>query len=89
MYWGAVVSNGKQFDVAIWVNVNGVWTRLTRLVSIGASGQGTLQFTATGKLLQLYWNGALIVSVSNSRLTTGAVGMRLSQGAALADFSAS
>jgi hypothetical protein len=89
MYWGAVVSSGKQFVVAIWINVNGFWTRLTALTSIGSTGRGTLQFTVIGHLLRLYRNGTLVVSVNNARLTTGAVGICLSQGATLADFSAS
>jgi hypothetical protein len=58
------------------------------LASIVATGLRRLQFKATGNLLQLYWNGALIVSVTNSRLTTGGVGMRIGQRATLAYFSA-
>jgi hypothetical protein len=89
MYFAEIASSGVGYVASIWINVNGVWTRLTPLTSIGKVGQGTLQFTTVGSSLQLFWNGAPIVSVTNTRLATGSVGMRSGPGATLANFSAS
>jgi sugar lactone lactonase YvrE len=89
MYFAEIAASGSGYVASIWMNLNGVWTRLTPLTSIGTVGQGTLQFTTSGSSLQLFWNGTLIVSATNTRLTTGSVGVRVGQGAALANFSAS
>jgi hypothetical protein len=89
MYFAEISASGSGYVASIWMNLSGVWTRLTPLTSIGASGQGTLGFTTAGSSLQLFWNGTLIVSATNTRLTSGSVGVRIGQGAALANFSAS
>jgi hypothetical protein len=88
MYYGAIVSSGSGFVAQIWIYKGGVWT-LLKQKSIGASGQGTLTFKAIGSSLQLFWNNVLVVSATDTRLTTGTVGLRESQGAAAGNFSVS
>jgi hypothetical protein len=88
MYVASIASRGSGYVAQIYVNFNGVWTLLASK-SIGTVGQGTLRFTTIGTSMQLFWNGALIVSATDSRLTSGSVGLRVSQGAMMADFSAS
>jgi IPT/TIG domain len=87
MYFGMIVSSGSGYIAKIFVNINGVWTQLAA-TSIGAVGQGTLTFTTIGTSLQLFWNGALVVSTNDTRLTTGSVGMRAGQGVAFTNFAA-
>jgi len=89
MYFAGIVSTGTGYAAAIWVNQAGVWTQLTALVSIAGSGQGTLRFTTIGSSLQLFWNGALIVGATDSRLTAGTIGVRIGAGASMADFTVS
>jgi hypothetical protein len=93
MYLGVIASSGSGYLAQIYVNLGGVWTALASN-AIGASGQGTLLFTAIGSTLQLFWqptgtNGfTLAASAMNSSLTTGSVGMRAGSGGALANFTA-
>jgi hypothetical protein len=75
-------------------NVNGTWTQLTSASLSGVlnTGSGTLKFSATGTNLQLFWqptaaaSATLVASATDSALTSGSVGMRVSQGVATQDF---
>ena len=87
MYFGAIVSSGTTYYAQIYVNHNGVWTLLASN-SVGTTGQGTLLFTTIGSALQLSWNGVLVASANDSSLSTGSVGLRVSQNATLANFTA-
>jgi hypothetical protein len=88
MYFGMIASTGSGYVAKIYVNHNGVWTLLAPAKSVGTVGQGTLQFTTIGSSLQLFWNGVMIISTTDSSLKTGSVGARLGQGAALINFTA-
>jgi hypothetical protein len=65
MYYRAIYANanGSDYAAQIWLN-NGGWSQLTMvdLAGLGAnfginlnSGSGTLEFTASGTNLQLFW----------------------------------
>lgn len=88
MYMGAIVSSGSGFVAKLLVNVNGTWTQLAPAMSIGSTGKGTLLFKTIGTTLQLNWNGTLIVSATDSRLSAGSVGIRTGSGAGIANFTA-
>jgi hypothetical protein len=70
------------------VNVNGAWTLLgSRNVS---SGNGALSLAIAGSTMTVSFGGAALFTVLDSSLSAaGAVGLRLTAGARVDNFSAS
>ena len=94
MYFGAIVSNGSAYYAELYVNHGSTWTLLAPATSVGTVGQGTLLFTSAGTTLELFWQPKgssgfnLVALASNSTLTAGSVGIRATQGATFANFTA-
>ncbi len=87
-YLGQLVGNGNgTFTPSIWKKVNGVWTKLNTGANVNAAN-GTLEFESVGPSLKLILAGKLLAWADDTSLTTGSVGMRLSQNAAVANFTA-
>ena len=76
----------RSFFVAIWKNVNGVWTRLDRQTA--PAGAGTLRFEVIGSQLKLFLNGTQVSSATDTSLqSAGLTGVRLTQNMSLDNFS--
>jgi hypothetical protein len=87
MYMGALVDTGSDFEVQLWRNVGGTWTRLG--VHVVGSGSGHLSLVVSGTTLTLFFGGTQELNLSDSLLSgAGSVGMRASAGATLDNFSA-
>lgn len=95
MYFGEVRNNAiGSYLASIWRKRNGITTRLTAYVNIGKIGRGTLLFKVVGSTLRLYWKAKgqhsfhLVRAVQDKTLTSGSVGLRVSKGSSLTDFTA-
>jgi hypothetical protein len=101
MYYGAIYANSDAsfYTAQIWRNLGGVWSQLTlvNLKDLNAAlntGSGTLKFSASGTSLKLFWqptgaaSATLVATATDSALTSGSVGMRAGQGAAVSSFAA-
>jgi hypothetical protein len=96
-YLGEIVGSNGTFTAYIFRNQNGVFPQLgsasdgvyTQLgsASVG-SGTGTLLFQVVGTSLKLSLNSTVLVSVTDSALTTGTTGIFGGGGASLDNFSA-
>jgi hypothetical protein len=74
-YLGMIGQDSGRYTAYIYRNVGGNWT-LLKSGSI-SSGSGTLKFEVEGTSLRLSFNGTLILSATDSSITSaGAVGIR-------------
>jgi hypothetical protein len=89
MYFAALVRTGASTGQAvIWRNVGGAWTQLAG-ANISTTGTGTLRFESVGPTLKLFLDSTLVASVSDFSISAaGTVGLRVSQGAVMDNFSA-
>jgi len=79
---------GGQYQAAIFKNIGGVFTTIV-VGSTTTKNSGNLKFILNGTLLTLDLGSDVLASVNDSSITgPGSVGMRLSQGATMANFSA-
>src|ERR1051325_5921976 len=86
MYLGVLYLADGVTTAYIFRNLNGAWTMLgSKTVS---STSGSLRFAVIGSSWQLFFDGALVVSASDTALTTGSVGVRATSGATFQSFSA-
>ena len=82
-------------SAAIFMNLNGTWSQLTPFLSVGSVGTGTLHFEVEGSSLKLFWKAtgatsfSLVSFTNDTTLTTGTVGMRMTQGVGATRFNAS
>ena len=84
MYYGSIVpTSANSYTVAIFLDVNGVFTPLISQSYTGTTTGKTLEFDVVGSSLQLFLNGSLVADANNSTFATGSVGM-LTSGAAVA-----
>src|SRR5262249_6930187 len=88
-FFGA--ASGK-FQATIWKNIGGNYTLLTTGLTV-TSGTGTLEFEAVGPSLKMIFTpdggtGMLVAFADDLSLTSGSVGMRLSQNASVSLFQA-
>jgi subtilisin-like proprotein convertase family protein len=87
-YLGQLFGNGDgTFTPTIWKKVNGNWTRLNTGVNI-TNATGTVEFETVGASLKLILGGQILTWATDTDLTTGSVGMRISQNATVANYSA-
>ncbi len=87
-YLGGVTATATGYEAYLYRNVNGVFTPLFTQNYTG-SANGTLQLQVCDSSLQLFLNGNLIAYGNDSTLTGGSVGMRVTAGAVVSNFSAS
>jgi uncharacterized protein YkwD len=85
MYFGAIMATATGYQAMIWRNAGGAWTVLASQSFTGSS-TGTLRFDVVGSMLRLYLNGNLLVSATDSVLTSGGVGMRTFADATMDNF---
>jgi hypothetical protein len=88
MYVGMVVRLNGSLLAQIYRNVNGTWSLLGQN-AISAAGTIGLRFDAIGTTLNLYVNGVLEVTATDSALAAGSVGVRSSASVSIDDFNAS
>src|SRR5262249_52669092 len=69
---------GGSFQTAIFKNVGGVFTTIA-VGSTVTTGTGTMEFEVVGSSLKVIFNNTLVAFGFDTALTTGSVGMRLSQ----------
>jgi uncharacterized repeat protein (TIGR01451 family) len=86
-YLGQLYNNGSGVQATIWKHIGGTFTLLTTGLTVG-SGTGTLKFQTMGSTLQLFLDGNLLATITDTDLTSGSVGMRLGQNATLGSFNA-
>ncbi|MFO0965426.1 MAG: S8 family serine peptidase [Gemmataceae bacterium] len=86
MYFANWFNVGAHYYVALTRIMNGAVTQLGQTEV--ASGVGHLRFDLLGSSLKVYVNGGLALSVFDTALTTGSVGVRSDQGVPLDNFSA-
>jgi subtilisin-like proprotein convertase family protein len=86
-YLAHLFDTGSGFKAEIYKNIGGVFTQLA--LGSSTSGMGTLTFKVHGSNLELDLNGTVLVTAIDTSLTTGSVGMRLSQGTTMDNFMAS
>ena len=87
-YLGGLVNTGSGVTAYLYKNVNGVFTLLQSTTVSGGATSGTLEFVTSGTSLTLTYNGVLLLSVTDSSLSVGSVGMRSTAGATVTAFSA-
>jgi hypothetical protein len=85
MYWAGLVGINGNYQVVLFVNVNGTWTQLAGTAVSGNSG--TIQLKVQGSTLTLTF-GALTLTATDHQLTSGAVGLRGGTGTIYDDFTA-
>ena len=73
------------YTAQIWRRVNGVWKLL---VSQNVTSLGQLSFVTAGSSLQLYLNGSLAASATDTALTIGTVGLYGTKSSQFSNFSA-
>jgi hypothetical protein len=79
---------GGQYQAAIFKNIGGVFTTIV-VGSTTTKNSGNLKFIVNGSSLTLELDAATLATAVDTSITgPGSVGMRLSQGATLANFSA-
>jgi hypothetical protein len=90
MYLGAAVNVGhNSFLLVILSNVNGTWTVLRSVTQSASANSGFLKFVVLDNNLQLFFNGNLALSFTDSSISgAGTVGIRASVGAVLQNFQA-
>jgi hypothetical protein len=89
MYYGFVGAGNGVYTAYIYRNVNGTWTLLFAQSYSGSVTNATLEFDVVGASLTMFLNGSIIADATDTTLTTGSVGMRDSNGAAvMSNFSA-
>ncbi len=90
-YLGGVVATATGYQPYLYRNLNGVFTSLLTQTSAITQGSvdGVLQLQVYGSSLKLFLGSTLLAYGDDSTLTGGSVGMRLTTGAAVTDFSAS
>jgi hypothetical protein len=87
-YLGQLRETGNgSLQAAIFKNMDGIFTPVA-VGDVVSNVNATLEFEAVGNSLKLIYNGKLVAHGFDSSLTTGSVGMRLSNGAAVTSFSA-
>jgi hypothetical protein len=86
-YFGGLVQTRNGLQPVIKIHLRGVWTTLATGQTIKATG-GTLEFEVVGSSLKLFFNNALVAFTYNSKLTSGAVGMRAGAGMSFSSFAA-
>jgi hypothetical protein len=86
MYWADLTSVDGNVTAEIWRNVRGKWLRLASQSVAG--GASILRFVTQGHSLQLYVDGQLTVSTTDTALRSGGIGMRGTQGVTVADYQA-
>ena len=86
MYTASLARVDSGFSGRLWRNVGGVWTLLASATV--AKGSGLLEFAVVGSSLQLSLDGALLVAVRDTAISSaGYVGIRLiGTGAAADDY---
>ncbi|HLW66793.1 MAG TPA: choice-of-anchor tandem repeat GloVer-containing protein [Gemmataceae bacterium] len=83
MYWAGLVGGQAQ----IWRNVGGNWVLLTAQSVAGTSG--TLRLETASTSLKLFLNGTLVAWANDAAINgVGTVGIRMSSGATVGNFSA-
>src|SRR5262249_39834804 len=87
-YFGQLAATTTGFQASIWKNIDGTLVLLA-LGSTVRNATGALSFKLTGSSLELSLDDTVLASAIDTSLTTGSVGMRLSLGATLDNFSAS
>jgi hypothetical protein len=85
-YVGLIYNNNGVYQAYIFLNQSGGFVQLAGNNLTGFPGTGTLRFQLFGTTLNLFVNGNLVATASNSVLSSGQVGIR-SLGASLDDFS--
>ncbi len=91
-YLGGVVATATGYQAYIYRKVNGVFTSVLTTPNPTYSGSadgGVLRLEVYGSSLKLYLSNNLIAYGEDATLTGGSVGMRVTAGAALSNFSAS
>jgi len=87
-YLAQIRDTGSGLQGAIFKNVAGAFTTIAVGSTVASLGNTTLEFEAVGSSLKLIYGGTLVAYGFDSSLTTGSVGMRLSNGASVGSFSA-
>jgi hypothetical protein len=87
MYLGAIVFSGGAYQAVITRNLGGTWTQLGAANLAGSIVQRHVQFQVVGTRLQLFVDGTLEVSVTDSALSAGGVGLWTRQGGTFVNFS--
>lgn len=87
MYEGIIAKINGVYMAQIYRHYKGIWT-LLRSTKV-SSGTGTLRFDSVGTTQSLYWNNVLVSSVTDSSLTSGAIGIRTNLQTTFDNFSAS
>jgi hypothetical protein len=87
-YLAQIRDTGAGLQAAIFKNVGGVFTTIAVGSTFASLGSTTLEFEAVGSSLKLIYGGTLVAFGFDSSLTSGSVGVRLSNGAAVSSISA-
>ena len=88
MYLGGIVFSGGAYRAVILRNLRGVWTVLGISGSLGSANVSrNVRFAVAGTSLQLFVNGALEVSVTDTALAAGGVGLWTTAGGTFDNFS--
>jgi hypothetical protein len=81
-YLGMVRYSGGTLTAEVWRSVNGQYTRLGFANISGSTGNA--RFEVIGTSLRFFWNDVLVISGSDSQLTSGSVGVRSNYSSGLA-----
>ncbi len=87
-YLGGLTATATGFESYLYRNVSGVFTALFTQNYTGSSN-GVLRLEVYGSSLKLFLGTGLIASDDDTTFTGGSVGMRITAGAAVSNFSAS
>jgi hypothetical protein len=87
-YLGGVAATTTGYKAYLYRNLNGVFTPLF-IQNYNGSANGVLSFDVSGSSLELFLNNTLIASGVDSTLSGGSVGMRVTAGGIMSNFSAS
>jgi subtilisin-like proprotein convertase family protein len=98
-YLAQIRDTGTGLQAAIFKNIGGTFTTIAVGLTVPSLGNANLEFEVVGSSLKLIYGGTLgsdgtlaggtlVAFGFDSSLTTGSVGMRLSNGAAVDSFSA-
>src|SRR5262249_43124694 len=85
-YVGQIRDTGSGLQPAIFKNIGGTFSTIAVGATVSSAGNATLEFEVVGSSLKLIYDGQLVAFGVDSSLTTGSVGMRLSNGAAVSSF---
>jgi hypothetical protein len=87
-YFGALRFTSGAYSAVIYLNLHGTWTLLGTPASLGkASVSHKLRFEVAGTSLQLYVDSVLEVSVTDTALSSGCVGLLGNPSGTLDNFS--